>query len=84
MTEWLLYGGIAAVLLLIAFWARGIYLLKKSGDARIEQKRAELAKEAGRDPERQKTYAQKKEEEALTKLKNNQFTGWILRGFGIK
>lgn len=57
-------GGVLALLL-----ARGLWILKKSGDARIEQTKAMAKAREGRNPDDALTYHQKTEQKALEYIK---------------
>lgn len=75
------YAGLAVVALLLA---RGLWILKRSGDARIERKKAAVKAREGRRGEDALTYDQEVEAEAIAKLSRIPLVGRIIGKFDSK
>lgn len=68
--------------ILFLFLGRGLWIIKRSGDARLERKRAEVRAREGRgDPDRDLTYHQRTEAKAIMYIKKIPVIGRIFDPF---
>jgi len=67
--------------ILLALLVRGIYLLMRAGDARIESMQAQVKAREGRNPEDAMTYEQEVEAKAIAYLKKVPLLRRALRYF---
>jgi len=72
---------VVAVGILLGLLVRGIWLLMRAGDARLESTKAQVKAQEGRNPDDAMTYEQEVEAQAIAYLKKVPLLGRAVRFF---